>query len=118
MDDNSNRTYLNKDLENYLEEKYKTYQKILKAKAELFIREKLADFSINPVVPCQVIRSPQRVGLIKARLLGAKEAKGDILVFLDAHCETTDGWLEPLVGIILEFLQDKIYRSRTFTVII
>lgn len=49
-------------------------------------------------MPCQVIRSPQRVGLIKARLLGAKEAKGDILVFLDAHCETTDGWLEPLVG--------------------
>ena len=53
-------------------------------------------------VPARVIRSSSRVGLIKARLLGAKEATGEVLTFLDAHCESTPGWLEPLLHRIKE----------------
>ncbi|VDP95365.1 unnamed protein product [Trichobilharzia regenti] len=37
------------------------------------------------------------MGLIKSRMNGARNASGDILVFLDAHVETLDHWLEPLV---------------------
>lgn len=44
-----------------------------------------------------------RHGLIKARLAGARLAKGDILMFLDAHCECTKFWLEPLVDRIAEY---------------
>lgn len=50
----------------------------------------------------KLIHLPQRLGLIKARLKGASQAKGDVLLFLDSHCEATDLWLEPLVQRIKE----------------
>lgn len=37
-------------------------------------------------------RARERQGLIRAKLLGAKEAVGDVLVFLDSHCEVSEGW--------------------------
>ena len=33
-----------------------------------------------------------------SRLLGAKHVKGSVITFLDAHCECTEGWLEPLLA--------------------
>lgn len=42
-------------------------------------------------VPTKVLRSRKRIGLVNARLLGANEAKGEVLTFLDAHCECTVG---------------------------
>lgn len=45
----------------------------------------------------KIIHLKDRKGLIKARLAGAAEAKADVLVFLDSHCEVSEGWLEPLI---------------------
>jgi len=49
-------------------------------------------------VPVHVYRTETRSGLIRARLLGAKHVKGQVITFLDAHCECTEGWLEPLLA--------------------
>lgn len=40
----------------------------------------------------KLLRLHERQGLVRARLNGAKNATGDVLVFLDAHCEVTKGW--------------------------
>ncbi|CEF68587.2 Glycosyltransferase 2-like domain-containing protein [Strongyloides ratti] len=42
-------------------------------------------------------RSSQREGLIRAKVLASRHAEGDVLVFLDSHCEPNDRWLEPLL---------------------
>ena len=42
----------------------------------------------------KVVHYTERVGLIRARLAGARVAIGEILFLLDAHVEVTDGWYE------------------------
>lgn len=56
-----------------------------------FLSNELDDYVAKLSIPTRIIRSPKRIGLIKARLAGARQAKGKILVFLDAHCECTVG---------------------------
>ncbi|XP_034945804.1 polypeptide N-acetylgalactosaminyltransferase 3 isoform X2 [Chelonus insularis] len=65
-----------------------------------FLKNPLDEYVKSLQVSTRVLRSRKRVGLINARLLGAKEAKGEVLTFLDAHCECTVGWLEPLLEAI------------------
>lgn len=34
----------------------------------------------------RIVRKTERQGLIRAKIEGAKEAKGDVVIFLDSHC--------------------------------
>ncbi|XP_017061794.1 polypeptide N-acetylgalactosaminyltransferase 1 [Drosophila ficusphila] len=68
----------------------------LGAKLDYYVRTRI------PAGKVTVLRLKNRLGLIRARLAGARVATGDVLIFLDAHCEGNIGWCEPLLQRIKE----------------
>ncbi|XP_076070446.1 putative polypeptide N-acetylgalactosaminyltransferase 10 [Mytilus galloprovincialis] len=79
VDDFSSKEFLKQKLDDYVSEEFKDFSTIVK-----------------------VVRAKKREGLIRTRLLGAKAATGDVLIFLDSHCETNVNWLPPLLDPIQE----------------
>lgn len=64
--------------------------------------EQLEEYIKDLPVSVILARLHERKGLIVARLLGVEQATGKMLVFLDAHCECNQGWLEALISPIVE----------------
>ncbi|XP_061686943.1 N-acetylgalactosaminyltransferase 7 isoform X2 [Syngnathoides biaculeatus] len=63
----------------------------LKERLEMYIKQ------WNGLV--KLYRNEKREGLIQARSIGAKKAtKGQVLIYLDAHCEVGVNWYAPLVA--------------------
>uniref|UniRef100_A0A182QFM0 Polypeptide N-acetylgalactosaminyltransferase n=1 Tax=Anopheles farauti TaxID=69004 RepID=A0A182QFM0_9DIPT len=62
-----------------------------------YLKTRLDDyFARYPKV--RIIRAPRRLGLIVAKITGARASTASVITFLDAHVECTVGWLEPLLG--------------------
>ncbi|CAF0842204.1 unnamed protein product [Adineta ricciae] len=55
------------------------------------------DNHIANLTKVRIIRLQNREGLIRTRLAGARETKGDVLIFFDSHIEVNINWLPPLI---------------------
>jgi len=62
----------------------------------------LEEYVTGLPVLVKVLRSKTRIGLIRARLLGADNASGPVLTFLDSHVECNHGWLQPLLAEVMK----------------
>lgn len=68
------------------------------ASTRTFLGAPLDEYCRTLPIRTRVLRLPERRGLVAARLLGAQHAGGATLTFLDAHCECSAGWLQPLLA--------------------
>jgi len=74
-------------------------------KSELeHLHERLDEEILKPYYQGKIklVRNKEREGLIRARNNGALAATGDVVVFMDAHCEVGYNWLPPLLAPIAE----------------
>ncbi|XP_054460819.1 N-acetylgalactosaminyltransferase 7 isoform X2 [Anoplopoma fimbria] len=63
------------------------------------LKERLEDYIKQWNGLVKLFRNEKREGLIQARSIGAKKAnKGQVLIYLDAHCEVGINWYAPLVA--------------------
>ncbi|ESO00152.1 hypothetical protein HELRODRAFT_113279 [Helobdella robusta] len=89
-----------------------------------FLKETLDKYVATLPVNTFVLHLQNRSGLIRARLKGAEVAKGQVIIFLDAHIECTEGWIEPLLHEIkinrktiacpiIDVISDKNFEYKT-----
>ena len=60
-------------------------------------KEKLDNYVKRFEGKVKIVRTKQREGLVRARVIGAENAIGEVIVILDAHCECVVNWLPPLL---------------------
>uniref|UniRef100_A0A3B4TSU9 Polypeptide N-acetylgalactosaminyltransferase n=1 Tax=Seriola dumerili TaxID=41447 RepID=A0A3B4TSU9_SERDU len=66
---------------------------------KVHLKERLEEYIKQWNGLVKLFRNEKREGLIQARSIGAKKAaKGQVLIYLDAHCEVGINWYAPLIA--------------------
>uniref|UniRef100_A0A3P9HBB1 UDP-N-acetyl-alpha-D-galactosamine: polypeptide N-acetylgalactosaminyltransferase 7 n=1 Tax=Oryzias latipes TaxID=8090 RepID=A0A3P9HBB1_ORYLA len=66
---------------------------------KVHLKERLEEYIKQWNGLVKLFRNDKREGLIQARSIGAKKAtKGQVLIYLDAHCEVGINWYAPLIA--------------------
>lgn len=60
------------------------------------IKQSLVEY-VPHLPKTKLVRNEVREGLTRSRINGATRATGDVFIFLDAHTEVNEGWLEPIL---------------------
>jgi polypeptide N-acetylgalactosaminyltransferase len=61
-----------------------------------YLQQPLDDY-LKFLPKVKLLRQPERMGLVKARLRGAEACAAETFTVLDSHIEVQEGWLEPLM---------------------
>lgn len=67
-----------------------------------FLKDELDKYMAEHFDNVKVVHASKREGLIRTRILGAKHATGDVVLFLDSHVEANVNYLPPLLDPIAD----------------
>ena len=98
VDDFSDKEPLKKHLDDYIHDTFGEYKKVFDPSVYDTKRGREGEELNERSGKVRLVRNKERLGLINSRTTGANEAVGDVIVFLDAHCEVSYNWLPPLLA--------------------
>ncbi|KAL7012867.1 hypothetical protein ACKWTF_015087 [Chironomus riparius] len=61
------------------------------------LKEPLEKYTATLPVTVRIIRSHTRLGIVANRVLGARNARAPVLIYIDSHIEVFTGWFEPIM---------------------
>lgn len=97
VDDYSNKGNLINYLIQISELRFTGWQKFTSSNFIEHLKDKLENYIKRFDGKVKLYRTDKREGLVRARVIGAEKATGDVIVILDAHCECVTNWLPPLL---------------------